>query len=422
MFLSLHSWYRAEKIMSLCSVAAFTRTGDDREALEKQALFLRGRYGADVSVYDFSPQVISSTDIRGAVGNGDDISGLVPDGVKEYIENRGLYGADTAAYRRMLRERLTEKRYLHCLGVAETARQLAEKYGADPKKAEIAGLVHDMTKNMDGQEQIAFCRKNGIRLDADDLESPQTIHAITAEFCARETLGIRDEEILSAIRWHTTGRADPSLLDKIVYVSDFIEPTRDYSDVGYYRDLARKNLDDALFEGMEWIMADKERAGKKVHGNTVKMHEWYIRNGYGSYEDKKKGQTAMIEQMVKKAVNALDAKGAVDIKVIKIDEITTLTSYFVICNGTSTTQVRTLADECEFRMEKAGYKIGHREGKPEGGWILLDYYDVIVHVYTKEARKFYDLERFWKDGQEMDLQNYLEKKDAEENGIRFFRH
>ncbi len=121
----------------------------------------------------------------------------------------------------------------------------------------------------------------------------------------------------------------------------------------------------------------------------------------------------MIEQMVKKAVNALDSKGAVDIKVIKIEEITTLASYFVICNGTSTTQVRTLADECEYQMAQNGYKLGHREGKPEGGWILLDYYDVIVHVYTKDARKFYDLERFWKDGTEMELKNYLEKKDEE---------
>lgn len=114
--------------------------------------------------------------------------------------------------------------------------------------------------------------------------------------------------------------------------------------------------------------------------------------------------------MVKKAVNALDSKGAVNIKVIKIDEITTLASYFVICNGTSTTQVRTLADECEFKLDEAGYKLGHREGQPEGGWILLDYYDVIVHVYTKQAREFYDLERFWKDGIEIDVNKYLEQQ------------
>ncbi len=413
MFLSFHRWYRAERIMSLCSVAAFSRTGSDREALDAQAEFLREKYGASVCVYDFTPQVVSSTDIRSAVENGDDISDKVPEKVREYIEEHGLYGYDLLEYKKLLKQRVNEKRYLHSLGVSKTAKHLAEKYGADPKKAEIAGILHDITKNLNGEEQIRYCAKHGIALEQDDIDSPQTIHAITAAYYAENRLGITDSEILSAIRYHTTGREDMSLLDKIVYVSDFIEPTRNYSDVDYYRALAEKDLDDALFEGMEWIIADKLESSGRLHGNTIKMHEWYLRNGYGEYNKNKKGQTAMIEQMVKKAVNALDSKHAVDIKVIKIDEITTLTSYFVICNGTSTTQVRTLADECEYQMEQAGYKIGHREGKPEGGWILLDYYDVIIHVYTKEARKFYDLERFWKDGIEMDLNNYLEKKEED---------
>ena len=115
----------------------------------------------------------------------------------------------------------------------------------------------------------------------------------------------------------------------------------------------------------------------------------------------------MIEEMVKAAVKALDAKKAVDIKVIKVEDVTTIASYFVICSGTSTTHVKTLADECEYQLEQNGHKIGHREGKPDGGWILLDYYDIIVHVYTKEARAFYDLERFWKDGTPIDTKTYL---------------
>ena len=115
----------------------------------------------------------------------------------------------------------------------------------------------------------------------------------------------------------------------------------------------------------------------------------------------------MIEEMVKKAVNALDSKSAVDIKVIKIDEITTLASYFVICNGTSTTQVRTLADECEYQMDQAGYKLGHREGKPEGGWILLDYHDVVVHVFLQDQREYYNLEKLWADAVPLDISSLL---------------
>jgi len=116
----------------------------------------------------------------------------------------------------------------------------------------------------------------------------------------------------------------------------------------------------------------------------------------------------MVEEMVKVAVKALDAKKAVDIKVIKVEDVTTIASYFVICNGTSTTHVKALADECEFQLSQNGFNIGHSEGQPEGGWILLDYYDIMVHVYTKEARSFYDLERFWKDGTVMDIKKYLD--------------
>ena len=111
----------------------------------------------------------------------------------------------------------------------------------------------------------------------------------------------------------------------------------------------------------------------------------------------------MVEKTVKIAVAALEDKKASDVKVLKIENITTLASYFVICNGTSTTQVRALADECEFKLEQAGIKINHREGKPDGGWVLLDYADVVIHIYTPEARKFYDLERFWQDAAEVDV-------------------
>ena len=116
-----------------------------------------------------------------------------------------------------------------------------------------------------------------------------------------------------------------------------------------------------------------------------------------------------IESMVKTAVKALDSKKAVDIKVIRVDSLTTLADYFIICNGTSTTHIKALADECEFKLEEAGFKLMHREGRDSGNWILLDYKDIIVHVYNKEMREHYDLERFWADGEEIDISAYLEE-------------
>ncbi|MBO5299345.1 MAG: bis(5'-nucleosyl)-tetraphosphatase (symmetrical) YqeK, partial [Clostridia bacterium] len=229
--------------------------------------------------HDFSPQIVSSTDVRNAIANGDDISDLVPKKVEEYIKNNALYAPfDLKKAEEILRSRVNEKRYAHCLGVAKTAVYLAEKYGADPKKAEIAGLLHDITKNLSNSEQIVYCRENGIPLDENELYAPQVIHAKTAEFFVRTELGLSDEEILSAIRYHTTGRAGMTLLDKIIYVSDFIEPTRDYSDVDHYRALADENLDTALLEGLKWIICNAVTNNKPMHPAAIEMFNNLVNN------------------------------------------------------------------------------------------------------------------------------------------------
>lgn len=113
-------------------------------------------------------------------------------------------------------------------------------------------------------------------------------------------------------------------------------------------------------------------------------------------------------EMMKTAVKALDGKKAIDVKVLEIKDISSLADYLIICNGTSTTQIKALADECEYQLEQKGATVDHREGMNNGGWVLLDYIDIIVHIYNNESRKFYDLERFWKDGHEIDINEILE--------------
>ncbi|MBQ1862482.1 MAG: phosphohydrolase, partial [Clostridia bacterium] len=88
------------------------------------------------------------------------------------------------------------------------------------------------------------------------------------------------EEIISAARYHTTGKKDINLLEKIIYVSDLVEPTRNYPDVEYYRDLAEKNLDRALFEAMRWIIEDKKKKGENIHKDTLEMFDEYTKNGF----------------------------------------------------------------------------------------------------------------------------------------------
>ena len=104
---------------------------------------------------------------------------------------------------------------------------------------------------------------------------------------------------------------------------------------------------------------------------------------------------------------ALDDKKGNEIKVLKTEGLTTLADYFVICTATSSTQVKAMSDACEEAMEKHGEKVHHIEGHRDGTWLLLDFSSVVVHVFTDETRKFYDLERLWGDAEEMDLSGIL---------------
>lgn len=109
-------------------------------------------------------------------------------------------------------------------------------------------------------------------------------------------------------------------------------------------------------------------------------------------------------ETAKMAVKALDSKKALDIKVIKIQDISAIADYFVIATGTSSTHVKALADEVEVQLDEAGISVSHVEGYRSNSWILLDYVDVVVHVFSDEAREYYDLERLWQDGEIIDIE------------------
>ena len=109
-------------------------------------------------------------------------------------------------------------------------------------------------------------------------------------------------------------------------------------------------------------------------------------------------------ETAKMAVKALDSKKALDIKVIKIQDISAIADYFVIATGTSSTHVKALADEVEAQLDEAGISVSHVEGYRSNSWILLEYVDVVVHVFSDEAREYYDLERLWQDGEIIDIE------------------
>ncbi len=107
-------------------------------------------------------------------------------------------------------------------------------------------------------------------------------------------------------------------------------------------------------------------------------------------------------ELAKQAAKILDEKKAMDLSIVGIRDISVLADYFVIATGTSNTHVKALADEVEFQLKEAGVPLGHMEGYRSNTWVLLDYGHVIIHIFTKEAREFYDLDRLWQDGEKID--------------------
>lgn len=160
-------------------------------------------------------------------------------------------------------------RYQHSLGVCSEAVKLAELYGIDHDKAYFAGLLHDCAKGCNKEEQLGLCEKFGVELDEITLACPAVIHAPLGAEIARREFGIKDEEILDAIRYHTVARAGMTELDKIVYIADMIEPMRDYDGVDELRGLAYKDLNKAMLEALKQSIRFNLDKNAVIHPNTL---------------------------------------------------------------------------------------------------------------------------------------------------------
>lgn len=168
-----------------------------------------------------------------------------------------------------LKKHLQPARLYHSINVAEEAKKLALHYGADPEKAYTAGLLHDIMKNTPDSELLNFFRENGIILTRTERVSRKTWHAIAGEAYCRLVLSVTDREILSAIRWHTTARAGMTLLDKVIFIADFISADRDYDGVERMREKAYVSLEDAMWEGLQFTLTELIENGWAVHEDSL---------------------------------------------------------------------------------------------------------------------------------------------------------
>lgn len=170
--------------------------------------------------------------------------------------------------REHVRSQMPERRWQHTLGVAEAAVQLANRYGGDADKAELAALLHDYAKAWPIVRQERIIKEQGLPLDLLDYDK-ELWHAPAGAWAVQHELGITDEEVLDAIRYHTSGRERMSLLDRIVCLADYIEPGRDYPGVAEIRKLAEQHLTDALIAAFTSTIAYLLQQGKRIYPLTV---------------------------------------------------------------------------------------------------------------------------------------------------------
>ncbi len=278
MLLSFHCWYRYEDILASVTICATTRQGDI--SLDELKSYSRDVLGKDTLIIDFEPFECSSTKVRNALLSGEDASSMIPSKVLTYIKKNGLYTDEYTATRQLLRSKLDDYRYIHSLGVADSAKDLAKIYGADEEKAYFAGLLHDIAKNMPKDEQLQIMEKGGIILSLAEKNNPALWHAMAGECYLRLEMGITDPEILGSVRYHTTGKEGMTLLEKIIYVADYISAERNYPDVDVMRDLTlNHSLEKASLYSLIYTFNKQTKLQGIIHPDSVEFYNELLMKG-----------------------------------------------------------------------------------------------------------------------------------------------
>lgn len=279
MFLSFDTWKNTDIILRNAALGVLCR-GDkgEREAIAEKAAQLTSQ-GAKVELVNNPVLAISSTQLRRLIAFGC-ADPFLPKPVAAYIRQHGLYDSGVN-WKSLPMEQLepivvrllNPNRVRHVLGCRNTAVELARRWGADETDAARAGMLHDITKALDGPLQLTVCQEYGKILDAFSRKYPKTLHALTGSLVAERIFG-ENPQVVEAIRNHTTGRAEMGLLETIIYVADYMEPNRDFPGVEELRELAYTDIYGALKLGLRMTLDHLARQGSEVSPETQQTIAW----------------------------------------------------------------------------------------------------------------------------------------------------
>ncbi|MBQ1371820.1 MAG: nicotinate (nicotinamide) nucleotide adenylyltransferase [Oscillospiraceae bacterium] len=281
MLLTFSDWREPEKIATLATLAVMRREEDDEIWANtcREAERLEQMYHTHVIQVENRCLPVSSTMVRRMIAFGAPC--CLPSAVETMIQENGWYlsGANLKDLpfenlRELSLALHNEKRRAHVLGTAQTAELLALRWGADPIAARRAGILHDITKALGEKEQLYLCDHYSIPLTSLQRENPKLLHAKTGAVVAKEIFGESDA-VYEAIWWHTTGRAEMTTLEKILYIADYMEPNRSFPGVELLRQLVETNLNAALYRGLDQSISHLREQGRIIDPDSLEGWEYY---------------------------------------------------------------------------------------------------------------------------------------------------
>lgn len=276
MFLTFTQWREWEEIGKMASLLVASREEGDRETLLGQQKELERR-GVRSLLLENPPMPMSSTEIRRELRETGRTDRVAPP-VLDYIRERGLYlhhPEDLPYLREYIRPLMTEYRYRHSLGVEKQAAHMAQRYGADVQKASLAGILHDVCKDMPKGALLQNILESGIINGIDFAASPQLIHSYAGALYLQSHMDIHDPEVIDAVRYHTTARAGMSLLETIIYLADLTSEDREYGDVGEMRRLCEEDLRGAMIHALAHTVRELTGKNKPICPDTRGACEEY---------------------------------------------------------------------------------------------------------------------------------------------------
>jgi len=268
MLMMFEKWFHFEDIFKMCTVVVFGRNEGDTAMLQEEAERLMEKYEADIRVINNPAVEISSTELREKLQNREGCEYLT-DEVYSYILENKLYGAKANFdwLRKKAYDMLAQKRIPHVAGCEFEAVKLAKRWGADEVLAREAAILHDITKKLDLDAQLQLCHRYGIMTDDMEKNNAKLLHSKTGAALAKDMFNV-DDAVYDAIFWHTTGKGNMTQLEKIIYLADYIEPTRDFPGLDELRIRAYADLDSAMLLGLEMSLDDLREQNIPPHVKT----------------------------------------------------------------------------------------------------------------------------------------------------------